>query len=692
MAAVLTERAPELFMVALDGEDIIGCIGFMRGSGRRVTRDGELFAGLFVIDPRHRNSMLAGNLFVKSFEHLVVGGTRAMRIEANPTNKKAFPLYLRVGFRALPDARADEDGYVELVSHLPGVIGDLLRSSVGEDLTNVLPRFSWRNAAGERDVKPTSGVTVQPDGAAVVSYDLNAGDFSLRVNIDMHSGATLDYDVVAGAIAELPPHQGLNRYGQPDIVAVRTLGEGITAEADSFGSVRIYGPGFPGPALVDHFPIARGETSTGWRRPSRGEVQVEAGADTWRMTSAGEAGTITRDIRFADGRMSVTSVLSTDDGGPELVASPWVSMRMAEKYVATSREAWVGGPVVRGIWPDDYTDFEACADNTPGIPDGCRSVWADASLVIEAAWPADMTVRHEGNHLPQMRRPANVPLSYDVMFSPAEGWSRPQAFTTPRGITVERVRRGQRTAVSLPAVSLPVAGSPAVWRASDRRAKDVVESLHPDMVLRYSETAGGITGWSQDGAKVLSSPFPGVRSWGSLADWSAGLWASRCSPREDPEQGVEWAGRASAIQLRDFAGDARQDAWTVHVMEGRFPAIEVASTLSYRRAEDMAFYATPATLPGASVLFGEPGSEKWVVEATSRPWSLGTTRLAVELQNGGYLVVRPVGGKHQEAFIRSERKGLHLSLLSRLEEGGGECRWRLSILPHRAAALAEMDR
>jgi ribosomal protein S18 acetylase RimI-like enzyme len=243
MAAVLTERAPELFMVAVDDDDIIGCIGFMRGSGRRVTRDGELFAGLFVLDPRHRNSMLAGNLFVKSFEKLVAGGTRAMRIEANPTNKKAFPLYLRVGFRARPDARADEDGYVELVSHLPGVIGDLLRSNAGDELIDVLPKFSWRNAGAGRDATPTSGVSIQADGAAVVSYDLSAGDFKLRADINMDSGATLGYDVVAGTIQELQLHEGLDRHEPAEVAAVRDLGQGITAEVDALGSVRDLRPG-----------------------------------------------------------------------------------------------------------------------------------------------------------------------------------------------------------------------------------------------------------------------------------------------------------------------------------------------------------------------------------------------------------------------------------------------------------------
>jgi ribosomal protein S18 acetylase RimI-like enzyme len=688
MAAVLTERAPELFMVAVDDDDIIGCIGFMRGSGRRVTRDGELFAGLFVLDPRHRNSMLAGNLFVKSFEKLVAGGTRAMRIEANPTNKKAFPLYLRVGFRARPDARADEDGYVELVSHLPGVIGDLLRSNAGDELIDVLPKFSWRNAGAGRDATPTSGVSIQADGAAVVSYDLSAGDFKLRADINMDSGATLGYDVVAGTIQELQLHEGLDRHEPAEVAAVRDLGQGITAEVDALGSVRIYGPGGPGPALVDHWPVVRGETPSGWRRPGVPKVHIEARGDAWHMMATGETGTITREIRFAAGQLSVTSVLATDVEDRELVASPWVSLRKAEKYVATGGNEWLGGPAVRGIWPDDYTDFEACADDVLDMPQGMRSVWRNASLTIEAEWPADMAVRHEGSHLPQLRRPGNIPLTYNVKVSAAPGGEPPQEFSTPRGITVEKVRRVHRVRATVSETSRP-----APWQALKRQGKDVVESLHADMALRYSEAAAGIVGWFHEGKDVLSSPYPGTRSWGSLTDWSAGLWAARCRPREDPEQGVEWVGRTSALQLNEFARGEDRDGWTVDVVNGRIPALELAAKLSPTpQHSDMAFYLTPAASPGAPVLFGERDTEKWVVEATDRSWSAGTSRIAVELQNGGYLVVRPVSGHQQEIFIRSERKGVHLSLLSRLQEDRSECRWRLSVVPHRSAALVEMDR
>ncbi|MEZ2391848.1 GNAT family N-acetyltransferase [bacterium RCC_150] len=685
MAAVLAERVPELFMVALDGEDIIGCIGFMRGSGRRVTRENELFAGLFVLDPRYRNSMLAGNMFVKSFEKLVALGTRAMRIEANPTNKKAFPLYLRVGFRARPDARADEDGYVELVSHLPGVVGDLLRSNIGDELEDVLPRFSWRNAAGGRAVAPTTGVTIQPDGSAVVSYDLSVADFHLRAHIAMDSGATLHHEVVSGAIGELPLHEGLDRHGKPAIVAVRALCPDTVAEVDSLGTVRIYGPGFPGPVLIDHWPIVRGATATGWRRPHSSTVHVEASEDVWRLTAKGDAGTITKDVRFGEGMMSVTSVLNAV-GDRELVASPWVSMRMPEKYTVTDGEAWVGGPAVRGIWPDDFTDFEACADDIAGQPVATGAIWRNSSLAIEAIWSTDMTVRHEGNHLPQFRRPANVPITYGIKVSPGRDWVRPPEFAAPAGITREKVRRIRRTGTLM-----TTKARPASWQPSKRQGKDVMECVEPIMELRYSETAGGITGWSYDGREVLSSPYPSVRSWGSLADWSAGLWAGRCSPRENPEQGVEWVGGTAAIKLKKFVGDPVQDGWTLHTID-TIPAIEVAAALSLQDAKgDMAFYLTPAVAPGSSVLFGDPGAEKWVVEATSRRWSLGTSRMAVELQNGGYLVVRPINGENQEIFIRSERKGIHLSLLSRLCEAGTECRWRLSVLPHRSAALVEMD-
>lgn len=688
MAAVLAERAPELFMVALDGDDIVGCIGFMRGSGRRVTRNGELFAGLFVLDPRHRNSMLAGNMFVKSFEKLVAGGTRAMRIEANPTNKKAFPLYLRVGFRALPDARADEDGYIELVSHLPGVIGDLLRSNIGEELNDVLPRFSWRNAAAGRDTAPTAGVTVTPEGAAVVSYDLSAADFGLRANIAMDSGATLGYEVVSGSITELPVHEGMDRHGPAEVVAARTLAPGVTAEVDSFGTLRLFGPGFPGPAFVDHWPVVRGSAASGWRRALPLPVKIDTQEDTWRMTASSDDGTITRDVIFGDGHLSVSSLLSTSDGGKELVASPWVSLRTAEKYLVAADGTAVGGPVVRGIWPADFTDFEACADDIEPALTARKTVWCNPSLVLEASWDSGLTVRHEGNHLPQLRGPANARVAYTVAVRRAGTPARPGSFSTPEGVTVEKVRQVQRTGKRAATPARPV-----TWQAAKRAGREIIESVHPQMELRYSEAAGGVVAWSHDGHQILASPYPGVRSWGSLTDWSAGLWASRCAARENPEQGVEWVGSASALPLRDLTAQPGADSWIVEAVEGSMPAVEVAAALLAGEGEgDMAFYITPASIPGSSLLFGSPGSEKWVVEATQQPWTVGTSRLAVELQSGGYLVVRPIHGQHQELFVRSERKGLHLSLLSRPGKDGAEARWRLSVLPHRSAALAEMER
>jgi ribosomal protein S18 acetylase RimI-like enzyme len=688
MAAVLTERAPELFMVAVDDDDIIGCIGFMRGSGRRVTRDGELFAGLFVLDPRHRNSMLAGNLFVKSFEKLVAGGTRAMRIEANPTNKKAFPLYLRVGFRARPDARADEDGYVELVSHLPGVIGDLLRSNAGDELIDVLPKFSWRNAGAGRDATPTSGVSIQADGAAVVSYDLSAGDFKLRADINMDSGATLGYDVVAGTIQELQLHEGLDRHEPAEVAAVRDLGQGITAEVDALGSVRIYGPGGPGPALVDHWPVVRGETPSGWRRPGVPKVHIEARGDAWHMMATGETGTITREIRFAAGQLSVTSVLATDVEDRELVASPWVSLRKAEKYVATGGNEWLGGPAVRGIWPDDYTDFEACADDVLDMPQGMRSVWRNASLTIEAEWPADMAVRHEGSHLPQLRRPGNIPLTYNVKVSAAPGGEPPQEFSTPRGITVEKVRRVHRVRATVSETSRP-----APWQALKRQERTSSKACTQTWHCVTRKRPQGLSAGSMKARTCCPARIPahGAGAQSPTGRRACGLHgAGPGRIRSRALSGSDGPPRCSSTSLPGArTGTAGQ--WTSSTAES-LPLSWPQNSRPRPQHSDMAFYLTPAASPGAPVLFGERDTEKWVVEATDRSWSAGTSRIAVELQNGGYLVVRPVSGHQQEIFIRSERKGVHLSLLSRLQEDRSECRWRLSVVPHRSAALVEMDR
>ncbi|MFH5879173.1 3-hydroxyacyl-ACP dehydratase FabZ [Arthrobacter sp. NA-172] len=688
MEAVISERVPELFMVAADDANIVGCIGFMRGSGRRVSRDGELFAGLFVLDPRHRNSMLAGNLFMKSFELLVDRGIRALRIEATPTNTKAYPLYLRAGFRAIPDLRADEDGYVELVSHLPGVVGDLLRSNIDE-ATAVMPKFNWRNAGSGRSLTPSTGVRDTESGPAI-SYDLSAGEFRLRAEIDLMTGATLDYDVLAGAISHLPKHGGLDSTTNARPRSTHDLGNGIRAEVDTHGTLRIHIEGTLGPVLIDHWPVVRGSTPAGWRRPHPNEIHVDIHDHGWILTADRPGGTISRRIEISPGHVSVTTQVTGAPKGAELVASPWVAMRQAEKYVESSDGAWTGGPAVRGIWPLDYTDFEACADSDPQTGAVSRSLWRNSVATLEATWDADAFARHEGNHLPQLRQQADKALHYDITIERREDkYPVPEVFTGPAGISAEKIRRPRR---AIP--PSPEPGAVPTWNPSKRFGVDVIEAGTQTMSLRYSHTAAGLIGWSDDRSQFLSSPYPAVRAWGSLPDWSAGLWAAVATIRENPEQGVEWAGKSAALPLTTNALSADQPvSWTIHSRNDDSMGIDLhghaGSTLE---PAELGFYLTPAVSTGAPVVIGQSGGGKWVVEATTKPWSVGCTSVAAELQDGRYLVIRSVEGEHQEIFVRSEARGLHMSLLTRISAARPDSEWRLEVAEHRSAALMAMER
>ncbi len=127
---------------------------------------------MFLIDPGYRMGFLAGDLFMQSFIKLVEQGVRALRLEVDPANQKAFPLYGRVGFRTAGIIRPDEDGYIELISFLPrrrirSASNTLCRRS-SEDMFS---KYSWRSMGSARGKDLMDGVSVQ-DGTPAADLHL----------------------------------------------------------------------------------------------------------------------------------------------------------------------------------------------------------------------------------------------------------------------------------------------------------------------------------------------------------------------------------------------------------------------------------------------------------------------------------------------------------------------------------------
>lgn len=162
---VLLERCVTDLFIGVSNGAICGTLAFGLGSGRRTCGPFERFAGLYVVDAQHRNTLLPGRLFRDAFTQVIDrGGLRSLRIEANPANRRAFPLYLRAGFRALPDARPDEDGYVELVSHLPAVAEDLFTANSMLSDARRVSTLSLKAMKLGRVTDPSAGVSGSTGG------------------------------------------------------------------------------------------------------------------------------------------------------------------------------------------------------------------------------------------------------------------------------------------------------------------------------------------------------------------------------------------------------------------------------------------------------------------------------------------------------------------------------------------------
>lgn len=678
--SLMTERVPLLVMVAARDKELVGCLGFLLSSGRRVAAPGECFAGMFVIDQGYRNSVLAGSLFTQSFEKLVDLGIRTLRTEANPSNTRAYPLYSRAGFRGFPGLPPDEDGYAELISHLPGIVGDLLASDLPGDLRKALPRLNWRNIASARSSSPFSGVTLE-GGRHVVEYDLRADNKRLLARVELASGRVLSYSVVGDEDAKVLTASPQEDTVPDHEVSSWSVGRSSRLTVDSGGLLAVHVDGHLGPVLVDPLPGVAGIAPVGWRRPRRAPARVTVRPDGCDVEVSEGGHVLSRTATVAGNEIHVRSTLHTG-GGAELLAAPWVSMRMAQKYVRAASGELVGAAVVRGVWPQDFTDFEGALPPDPTHPTGSAEVvWQDASTRLRAFFDTGSDLRHEGLNLPLMRSSSGT-VGYRLLVETRVDHP-PLEASSPRGVRREPlVRHGS-------AGARDVVAEPALWRTASRGRREVVSASAGDQSVSFAPAASGLVEWRVDGLDVLRSAFPASRSVGSLVDVSAGLWCGIAGPRESPEQGVEWVGPDVSLPFRPDAGPSDGDSWTVEWVRGDPTSVSVRVDATAHDGGETVINLVPASAGGDPVLLGGDADALWAVDASEDTWSASTTCVGLLLKDGRYLVVAPVAGDNPEVFVRSAPGGVYLSLLSRRR--GNPARWRLAVRENRAHALAEMS-
>ncbi|ABM09698.1 GNAT family N-acetyltransferase [Paenarthrobacter aurescens] len=650
--AVLQERCAALFMVGEDRGNIVGTIGYLKVSGRRVAGDDELFSGMFLIDPGYRMGFLAGELFMQSFIKLVERGVRTLRLEVDPANQKAFPLYGRVGFRTAGIVSPDEDGYIELISFLPGVVSDLLRTSFADaSPQDMFSKYSWRSMGSARGKDLMDGVSVQ-DGAPLLTYTFPVKKDIIDVQVDMSSGAIVHarHNGHLFDWPETPQRSAPNRPERPSLGS-RRLGE-FTISLDSGGTLTIDHPRHPGPVLTDHFPVGE-DGAPYWRRPAALNVTCQELPDGWRTW----LGPITREIRLLGDKVSVVVNHQSEQ---RVTAFPWVNLRSGEFHLTTEgRQRTLGGPIVRGLWPPDRTDFEAAESVFDDQSYGASALWTDTAsgIALAATWHSEGKLRVEGAHLPAASSEAGSIL-YDVdLFDGAEALPVPDNVELPPSLTP----------VFHAVPSGPHQGwNPITWAAAETSRTDVLEAVGSNGSLLVSPDQG-IVSWTAGQTKVLAAPFPKLRALGPLTAWNSGLWVTGQGAREDPEQGIEWGSGGRAPHLIGSPADC--SGWEVQQRGNDLTALRIVVD-GVKGAEQVTHVTPNAQIQAknrAPILFQtDTNTDLWWAAARDRfPLRASVRRAAIGLGGTTWLVVENDQGTHPEILIRSTGEYLLLSLLAR---------------------------
>jgi L-amino acid N-acyltransferase YncA len=640
----------ECLVAEADGR-VVALLGALAIDGARATAPGTVRGNHFILETSARGSIIAGQLFQTLFERLVRRGVGSIWVRVNPKNRHVVGLYVRAGFRAIGHARADEDGFTSLVSHLPGVLAAVRAVTAQHpELGVYLPQLTLTTLRGGRGAGFDEGVTRTPDGRWWVRYRIVTKDLDGGVVMDGETGRVLwigangvDYtDGYAAWVArqDLPQAPPPGPAPEP-----RRLGE-FTVALDGWGGLRVTHPRHLGPVVADCFPDGAGHL-VAYRCPPPKPVTTEVTADGW--TSADAAGLVRR-VTLTGDTVDVDCALAGAAPG-QLAVHPAVGLRTAE-LTLTAGGRTTQAPVRPGRWPIHLPAYEAAGDAGHAWPSqGATATWSDeaAGLGVTIDWADPGRLRLEGECRadgPRLRYRLRLQDRGRVDIRSATPKFGPQAW----------------------------AGDPSHpgWRRLKGPQAEIV-----------ADPAVGLVSWRAHGVTLLAKPA-GQTGFGGLARVPAAVWASLDTDRSDLDRGPEWSGADDRITFLDPGQPANPSpaaaTWTVaatgdlaglelttHV-PGDYAGLEAALTL-----KPAATITTLQMADSAGALY-----EASCRDGVDRPWGLWwgfTRRVVLPAGPGRALDIRPVDGDDAEILVRSVTAGFLITLLSRVGPKGSASRW-----------------
>ncbi|MGN7968784.1 hypothetical protein [Microbacterium sp. 22296] len=408
---------------------------------------------------------------------------------------------------------------------------------------------------------------------------------------------------------------------------------------DDCGTLVVSHPAHLGFVLVDPHPVAA-ETTAGPRRPASRLLQADAAGDVWRI----DDGDVERVVEFLPSGVRVTA---TSRSSSDVVAFPWMGLRAARLALSLDGIEVRAAHAVRGRWPIDLVDFEACADGTSSWPaGGAEIVWDDglSGIAVTATRLRGRTARLEGWHL--VRLSGGGTVGYDL------------ALTAPERSAAVHAEHGGRVVDT--------------WRRSRRALVDVIQSTTDVGTLTVAPRAG-LVEWSRDARPIVSSPFPSRRAIGPLTTASTALWACVEPDRSDLDQGAVWPTDDNRLAFRPD-GSSEDAGWSLMSFDSPTElGVRVSATAEGRRLEAVVFIALAKA---TRVRIADSAGGVLDLDVSPEPWRTWTYAASFFLEDG-WLHLTPVRGAHPEILIRSTAQGLMIAAYSRLSSESTETVWRL---------------
>lgn len=641
----LQDRDTHTFLVAVEGDRLIGTFGLFHSDGRRVAGPGELIADMFFVAPAHRGGMLTAELFGAAVERMVHSPYSVLRLTVNPANGPAYTLYRRVGCLAVHRTVPGADGNVQLHNFLPLVLRqvlpalpkDLLDAVVTQRTTSFIPRALPNDM--DQDVTVVAG-------RRVVAVPFAIGTVEIDTVIDIDNRVVLSAELPGFTYRPephlVPPPMPVDA-AQPAPTVLRAGDLELRAAVD--GTVEVWREGHLGPVWTALWPTAGRGRVTGWRAGNPRTVDVaRCDADSLKLTEVIDDTTVTATVTLDASGLSQRFRVDGSEQ-PLLRAYHLVGLRSGRLRIDDA-----DSPLGDGLGVRDAGQLPAAQTV---LDEGAQLCWSS---------PGDTAVT--------VQSPAGFGLISGIV-AEHRNLKNGSAFRVDIGAAEADLRTGQQSAAD------------AHHDESARQPSDET--------VRLAAEAGGVVAWKPFGRNVFRAPYPRTRAFANNPRWSAGLWAGGELDRFDRCYGPGW-GVATPQNWTATGSELSSTAQRLRVTEDNDAGTaRLTVQVDGHSDPETVVWLTPDAAPSGLVTCFSPYDDTVDQHDLKERWQRWTSAVCVPLRGNRTLTVTsdPRSAAHPEILVRCTDSGVLIGAFART--GATAATWSLQVSDRTITAWSQVQ-